>query len=330
MIALVPVRDGVLPAGAPDAIAEAGGRAVIAGSGTAEAVLDGLATEVFLAELGAVEIARWTAALVPVIAELPDSDIVVLPHAPDGRDLAPRLAAALGRPLLAGATEVAAHRVRVARRGGLELHELRPTGPFVATLQPGTRNALALDTPPEVHHLDIAPATLSFRVGSGKTGLGEVGGGHHDAIVVEVLPPDVQTMDLTEATRIVGGGAGLDSDERFEQLDRFAGTIGAVMGATRVITDRSWVHHDRQIGTTGVVVDPELYISFGVSGAVQHTSGLGQPDHIVSVNTDPHCPMMSMSDLAIVADANETLDELLRLLDAMFGVGHDVSPGAAS
>jgi electron transfer flavoprotein alpha subunit len=87
------------------------------------------------------------------------------------------------------------------------------------------------------------------------------------------------------------------------------------MGATRVITDRSWVHHDRQIGTTGVVVDPVLYLSFGVSGAVQHTSGLGHPDHIVSVNTDPHCPMMSMSDLAIVADANATLDELLHLLD---------------
>jgi electron transfer flavoprotein alpha subunit len=312
MIALVPVRDGVLPAGAPDAIAEASGRVVIAGSGTADAPVDGLASEVYLAELGPVEIARWTAALAPVIAGLADSDIVVLPHAPDGRDLAPRLAAALERPLLAGATEVGTHRVRVARRGGLELHELRPTGPFVATLQPGTRGGLVLDAPPEVHQLDVDPAGLSFRVGSGETG--EVG--THDAHVVEVLPPDVQTMDLTEASRIVGGGAGLDSNDRFAQLDRFAVAIGGVMGATRVITDRSWVHHDRQIGTTGVVVDPELYLSFGVSGAVQHTSGLGHPDHIISVNTDPHCPMMSMSDLAIVADANETLDELLRLLDA--------------
>ncbi len=312
MIALVPVRDGVLPAGAPDAIAEAGGRVVIAGSGTADAAIDGLASEVYLAELGPVEIARWTTALAPVIAGLADSDIVVLPHAPDGRDLAPRLAAALERPLLAGATEVAAHRVRVARRGGLELHELRPTGPFVATLQPGTRGGLALHAPPEVHQLDIDPNGLSPRIGSGRTGVLET----HDAHVVEVLPPDVMTMDLTEATRIVGGGAGLDSSDRFAQLDRFAVAIGGVMGATRVITDRSWVHHDRQIGTTGVVIDPELYLSFGVSGAVQHTSGLGHPDHIISVNTDPHCPMMSMSDLAIVADANETLDELLRLLDA--------------
>jgi electron transfer flavoprotein alpha subunit len=70
------------------------------------------------------------------------------------------------------------------------------------------------------------------------------------------------------------------------------------------------VGHSRQIGTTGVVVDPDLYIAFGVSGAVQHTSGLGQPDHVISVNTDPHCPMMQMSDLAIVCDANAVVAEL--------------------
>ena len=86
------------------------------------------------------------------------------------------------------------------------------------------------------------------------------------------------------------------------------------MGVTRVITDRGWAEHERQIGTTGVIVQPDLYISFGVSGAVQHTSGLGQPGHIISVNTDAHCPMMQMSDLAIVADANAVLDELAQLL----------------
>ena len=316
MIALVPVRNGVLPAGAPDAIAEAKGRVLIVGSGTGDTHVDGIASEVFHVELGAVEFGRWAAILAPIVHTLPDSDIVVLPHAPDGRDLAPRLASALERPLLAGATEVSTHRVRVARRGGLELHELRPTGPFVATVQPGARGGLTLDTPPTVHHVDVDRAGTSFDA--------------HDAVVIEVLPPDVQTMDLTEASRIVGGGAGLGSNERFTQLDRFAGAIGGVMGATRVITDRSWVHHDRQIGTTGVVIDPELYLSFGVSGAVQHTSGLGHPDHIISVNTDPHCPMMAMSDLAIVADANETLDELLCLLDAATGAEHQSLQGTTS
>ena len=302
MIALVPVRDGVLPAGASEAIAECAGRVIVAGSGTGEVELDGLAADVRLVELGPVEPARWTATLAPVLRHLDDCDIVVLPHSPDGRDLAPHLALALDRALLAGATEVSEHRVRVARHGGRELHEQRPTGPFVATLLPGARGAVAFATPPIVERIDVT-------VDDGDAP-------SRDAHVVEVLPPDVRTMDLAEARRIVGGGAGLQTAERFEQLDRFAAMIGGVMGATRVITDRGWVHHDRQIGTTGVVVDPVVYVSFGVSGAVQHTSGLGAPDHIISVNTDPHCPMMAMSDLAIVADANETLGELLQLLTA--------------
>ena len=129
-------------------------------------------------------------------------------------------------------------------------------------------------------------------------------------------------MDLAESARIVGGGAGMmvsptgtDSvARRFAQLVDIGAAIGASMGATRVVTDAGWVGHDRQIGTTGVVVDPDLYLAFGISGAVQHTAGLGHPDHIISVNIDPHCPMMAMADLAVVADANATLDALAGLL----------------
>jgi len=316
MIALVPVRDGVLPAGAAEAIAECDGQVVLAGSGTASAGIDGFATTAYLVELGAVEPGRWAVALAAVIEQLAgtgtgtdtDTDIVVLPHSPDGRDLAPRLAAALERPLFAGAIEVTGHRVRLARRGGLEIHERRPSGPFVATLEPGVREPLLLDGPATIERIE--PPASTSDVDDAEPSRPST----RDATVIEVLPPDVATMDLAEARRIVGGGAGLDSDERFRELDRFAVSIGGVMGATRVITDRSWVHHDRQIGTTGVVVEPVLYLSFGVSGAVQHTSGLGHPDHIISVNTDPHCPMMTMSDLAVVADANATLTELNRLL----------------
>ena len=79
-------------------------------------------------------------------------------------------------------------------------------------------------------------------------------------------------MDLAEAPRILGGGAGLDDAARFTQLADLAAALGAAMGATPPITDRGWVAHERQIGTTGVVVDPDLYLAFGISGAVQHTS----------------------------------------------------------
>ncbi|MGZ4703159.1 MAG: FAD-binding protein, partial [Ilumatobacteraceae bacterium] len=91
------------------------------------------------------------------------------------------------------------------------------------------------------------------------------------------------------------------------------------VGATRVITDRGWVGHDRQIGTTGVIVDPHLYIAFGISGAVQHTSGLGHPEHIISVNTDPYCPMMQLADLAVIGDANAVLDALLEQISPTHG-----------
>jgi len=302
MIALVPVREGVLPAGADETIAECGGRVVLAGSDVRAVPLDGLATDVRRVELGPFAVARWTRALVALLADVPDADEVVLPGSPDGRDLAPWLAAALGRQLLAGATTVTPAVVYVARGGGLELHQIRPDGPFVATLQPGVRG-----TEPFPGEPVVADCPVDFTVEDQDAPTS-------DAVVVDVLPPDVRTMDLAEARHIVGGGAGLDSAERFTQLAGFARAIGGVMGATRVITDRGWVSHDHQIGTTGVVVDPTLYVSFGVSGAVQHTSGLGAPAHIISVNTEPHCPMMAMSDLPIVSDANETLDHLLDLL----------------
>jgi electron transfer flavoprotein alpha subunit len=98
-------------------------------------------------------------------------------------------------------------------------------------------------------------------------------------------------------------------------LQRVAIALGASYGASRVAADAGWVPQDRFIGTTGVAVDPELYIAFGISGAVQHVSGLGQPDHIIAVNTDASAPMMAMADLAIETDARAMLDELARRLD---------------
>ena len=97
----------------------------------------------------------------------------------------------------------------------------------------------------------------------------------------------------------------------------------ASAGATRVATDAGWTGYERQIGTTGVTIDPELYIAFGVSGAAQHVGGLGTPRHIVSVNTDPSCPMTAMADLGLVTDARGLLVELGR----RFGVaGVDERP----
>jgi electron transfer flavoprotein alpha subunit len=272
-------------------------------------------------ELGEFQPARWAAALAPLLAREP---IVVVPAAPDGRDLAPRLAATLDRALFAGAVQVSAERVVLARGGGLAMHTLMPPAAFVATLQIGVRGVDPADNTDPATVIEIAVADES-RSGSERDADALTDTAHPsdtsrrshlDAQVIEVIGPDPATIDLAEAGRIVGGGAGLASSEQFDRLAALGAALGASVGATRVITDRGWVPHERQIGTTGVVVDPQLYLAFGVSGAVQHTSGLGHPDHIISVNTDAHCPMMQLADLAVVADANEVLAHLVELLDA--------------
>ncbi len=296
ILAVVPVRGGVLPLGALEVVAEAAGSVLLVGEDAASAALElaGLAARVEVWDTPGFAPGRWARALTSRLAAV---HRILLPASPDGRDLAPRIAAALERPLHAGAMQLDDHRVVTVRHGGRVLAHQPVGGAAVITFQPGVRNVERDgDAPPTVVELELptesdAPAD-------------------RDATVVEVLPPDVTTMDLSEAPRILGGGAGLESAERFAQLNEVAATLGASMGATRVITDRGWISHDRQIGTTGVVVDPRLYLAFGISGAVQHTAGLGQPDHTISINTDPHCPMMELADLAVVADANATLDEL--------------------
>ena len=303
MIAVIPVRDGVAPAGADEAICEASGQAIIIGSGTPTAAetLSSVATHLWL-----VETDIHAANVVATLEKINRShDSLILPATPDGRDLAPHLAHALGRSLYAGSISISDDKVSVSRNGGLSIVDFTPHQAFVATLQIGIRGTENISSNPTITPINIASVS---RPTSSVTS-------------IAVLPPDASTMDLSEAPRIIGGGAGLESGDRFIQLQNVATALDASMGVTRVITDRGWADHERQIGTTGVVVDPDLYIAFGISGAVQHTSGLGQPEHIISVNTDAHCPMMQMADIAIVTDANAVLEELAQLMHINNEVG---------
>ena len=295
MLAVIVVRGGALPLGAHESVSECNGRAALVGSGTAAAASDlaHVAREVTLMEVGEFRPAAWAEMLA---TELADEPILVLPASPDGRDLAPRLAAELHRPLYAQALSISSDRVDLVRGHGTELHSIEPADTFVATLQPGVRGVDLLDATTMVR---TSVPVLAERA---------------DPAIEQVLPPDAATIDLSEAKRIVAGGAGLDDQRRFQQLFALGDLLTASVGATRVDTDRGWVGHQRQIGTTGVTVDPTLYVAFGISGAVQHTSGLGQPQHIVSVNTDPFCPMMQLADLAVIGDANAVLDALLEQL----------------
>ncbi len=309
MLAAVPVRAGQLPRGGAEAVAEAGGRVLLVGDDVmaAAAALTGVASRVQAWEAGAYAPAAWASALA-TWAPVRAATVVVLPASPDGRDLAPRLAHALGRELFAGAVRVGPDGVEVARSGGLVVESHTPAGPFVATLQPGARGVPPVGAgapPPPVERID--PPLCA---------------GAADAVVVTVLPPDPATVDLSEARRIVAGGVGLGGADHFALLAQVAPALGASPGATRPIADAGWVPFERQIGTTGTVVDPDVYVALGISGAVQHVSGLGDPRLVIAVNLDSSCPMMEMADVAIVADAPAVLDALAARLGLVIGADH--------
>jgi len=254
-------------------------------------------------ELGAFRPGRWAAGLAEVVA---DEDVVLLPASPDGRDLAPRLAAELDRPLFAGALAVGPQRVVLVRLGGRLVEEHEPTVPFVATLLPGARAVPAPAAEGEMaEEPDIEEVPIEL-------------GDRRDATVVEVVEADPAAIDLAEAQRIIAGGAGLRGEDAFKLLFQLGRQLHASVGATRVVTDAGLVDHERQIGTTGVSVNPRCYLAFGISGAAQHIGGIGDPEHIVAANLDPSCPMMTIADLALVTEARELVEALLGLL----GSGH--------
>jgi len=297
VIAVVPVRGGTLPLGAEETVAEAGGRVLLVGSGTDDAAAGHAArpVEVSCWEVADAGPGRQARTLAP---HLRAERVVLLPGSPDGRDLAPRLALALDRPLHAPALRVEEGRVVVVRGGGLQTVEHAITGPVVATLQPGARG---VDPPPA----GLTPRARKLGAEAPR-GAGSHGGAaltpardSEPLGLVEAAPGEIE---LAEARRVVGAGAGLGSPATVAALGDVAAALGATLGGTRVVTDAGWLPVSRQIGTTGVVVDPELYLAVGIAGAVQHVSGLGQPDVVIAVNTDASCPMMLLADLAVVTD----------------------------
>ncbi|MFD2418812.1 mycofactocin-associated electron transfer flavoprotein alpha subunit [Amycolatopsis pigmentata] len=302
MIAVIVVRGGVPGTGADETVAEAGGEALLVGTGVKQAAADFSALRKgLLAENGPFAPGRWAAQLAEVLA---GHDHILLPGSPDGRDLAPRLAAELGRPLYAGAVRVRADQVELARWDSRSCVTLSCPGPFVATLQPATgKRAVRLESTEAVLTEIALPEAVRA-----------------DVEVLEVSEPEPGTVDLAEASMIFTAGAGLghgklDGPDAVGLLGEVATALGASLGATRVVTDAGWTGYHRQIGTTGVVVDPGLYVAFGVSGAAQHLGGIGDPAHVVSVNLDPSCPMTAMADLGIVADAQAVLLELARKVE---------------
>jgi electron transfer flavoprotein alpha subunit len=242
----------------------------------------------------------WSAA-VTQIAKEGEASTILIGASRSGRDYSPRVAVKLDAPLLEdviavkddGGKLVASHYTYLARVTEI----LEAEGTAVVTVKPGAFSAAARGAEvAEQFDVDLELPQRRVHV-TGKTS------------------EKSARIALTEADVVVSGGRGVGSAENFTKLvEGLADELGAAVGATRAIVDAGWRPYAEQVGQTGKTVAPKAYIAIGISGAVQHLSGMSKSKYIIAINKDAEAPIFKIADYGMVGDVNllvpAILDEL--------------------
>lgn len=140
-----------------------------------------------------------------------------------------------------------------------------------------------------------------------------------DAMNVEILDvvhSEKKAVDITDAKILVSGGRGVGSAKGFEALFELAGELGGEVSSSRIGVDSGWIEENHQVGQTGKTVHPNLYLACGISGAVQHLTGMEDSECIIAINKDASCPMMKIADLGIVGDLHVIVPKLTAAIKA--------------
>jgi electron transfer flavoprotein alpha subunit len=227
-------------------------------------------------------------------ADAAGAEIVLLSNTPSGWDVAPRVAAGLDAGFVSDAFDARPGPVFMRRvfNGKLDA-EVAPTGgKVVVTVQPGALAAFDGTSEGRAEKLALDLSGLRARF-------------------VERRVAEAKGVDLTKAEIIVSGGRGLGAPEKFpEVIQPLAEALGGAMGASRPVVDAGWLPHEYQVGSSGQVVTPKLYIACGISGAIQHLVGMKGANYIIAINKDPDAPIFEIAQLGVVGDLFEIVPKL--------------------
>ncbi|MEZ6195953.1 MAG: electron transfer flavoprotein subunit alpha/FixB family protein [Planctomycetota bacterium] len=229
-----------------------------------------------------------------------DPAAVVIPASTMGRDLAAWVAARLEAPLAMDCDEfeVADGAIRARRpvyAGKAKAWVVGDGAPFVLAIRPNVFGAVERKPGATA---DVEVMGVEFSIDTIR------------AIVTDIRAPENAEIDVAEANVVVAGGRGVGGPEGFGPLESLAKTLGGAVGASRAVVDSGWRDHAAQVGQTGKVVAPTLYIACGISGAIQHLAGMRTSKVIVAINKDPEAPIFKVADYGIVGDLFEVVPAL--------------------
>jgi len=256
---------------------------------------------------GALPGAAAAAAMQALIAGGDSPDLILFPQNYEGRDTMARLSVKLDKTVLTNNVDIAVDgdqvRVTTPVFGGNTLVSTAFTGdgPFLAAFRP---KSFAAEPAGSAAAAEVVAASVPEL---GAAGAARVVASH----VEESTGPK-----LDEANIVVSGGRGLGEAGKFEMIEQLARLLKGAAGASRAIVDAGWVPYSMQVGQTGKVVKPNVYVACGISGATQHMVGMKGSKNIIAINKDQEAPIFGVADLGIVGDVHKVLPKLIEALQS--------------